>query len=79
MSNLYMITEHSNSLLTASLSLCFFLLRFYDWRVFMDLKVHHQRNMVKHLSVRARSSALVHTHEFAYAALNFRLLIHTVL
>lgn len=36
----------------------------------MDLKVHHQRNMVKHLSAQARPSALAHTQEFPYAALN---------
>ena len=45
----------------------------------MDLKVHHQRNMVKHLSAQVRPSALAHTQEFAYAALNFRCLIHIVL
>ena len=45
----------------------------------MDLKVPHQRNMVKHLSAQARPSALAHTQEFAYAALNFRCLIHIVL
>ena len=44
----------------------------------MDMKVHHQRNMVNHLSVQARPSALAHTHEFGYAALNFRCLIHSV-
>ena len=59
-----MISEHSNSLLTPSLFLCFFLLCYYDCRICMDLRVHHQRNMVKHLQ-----------YIFAYAALNFRGLI----